>query len=396
MKFDNTQYAALWSKEGRQIQSLILEDPNRIRQYYTFWREKFLIDPQTTPSNPDGSASFISRMRKIEPGVMMDMRAPLGDGTPIEKGNEASYTGVIPDFIAKTYLETAAERDYREQLFEQVGQDNISLASYTVDFLQQAVNSANMTLSHMAAMLLSKGYIQYKQGEGVQGGIYKADIPTENFLNAGAYVWSDTEHFKFLDWCVAMVDKLNTTLGIDLRWQLEIPKDVWKNYIMKNEQVLTQVRYINNINGVVMPATSHVTEDMVMSAIRAWETGAMPEITIIEEKQKDITNGIVSGWASGIAVMRPIGMAGYVRHTTNLDSRLARFNNNLVSVVYTTAFNGLLTVENAVVPNGIRKEWHARAMMQAVPTLDEFLYHYIIKTTQASGNTSKVESTPLS
>lgn len=405
-KFDSTMYAALWSREGRQIQSLILEDPNRIRQFYTFWRQKFAIDPQVIQQAADGTATFISKMRQIEPGTLMDMRAPLGDGTPMEVGNAAEYTGVIPDFIAKTYLEKAQEREYREQLFEQVGEDNAALAAYTIDFLQTAVNSANMTLSHMSAQLLSKGYIQYKAGEGVKAGLYKADIPTENKLNGGAYVWSDTTNFKFLDWCVAMVDKLNTKLGADLRWQLEIPKDVWRNYVLKNAQVISQVRWVYNVNGTSLPETAHITEEMAMAGIRAWANGDMPEIVIVEEKQIDKANPnsetgsvVVNGWASGIVVMRPVGLAGYIRHTTNLDSRLSKYQNNLISTVYTTTLGGLLTIENSVVPNGIYKEWQARAMMQAIPSLDEFLYHYIIDTAQVNGTaagTVDITSTPLS
>lgn len=380
-KFDSTQYAALWSKEGRAIQSLILNDPNRIPQYYTFWREKFTVDPVTTPTAPDGSASYISRMRRLETGVLMDMRAPLADGTPMEKGNAAQYTGIIPDFIAKTYLETAMEREYKERLFEQVGEDNASLAGYVVDFLQSAVNSANMTLSHMSAQLLSTGKVNYKQGEGIQAGISKADIPAENFLNAGGVVWSDTTNFKFLDWGRDLVKRLNDKYGVDMAWQVEIPRDIWINYILKNAQVIDQIRFINNINGILLPSTAQMTEDMAMNAIRRWE--GMPTIVIVEEKQKDITNGLVSGWASNIVVVRPAGFAGVIRHTTNLDSMLSKYQNNLISAVYTTALGGLLTIENAVVPNGIYKEWHAKAMMQAIPSLDEFLYHYIIKTNVA-------------
>jgi hypothetical protein len=124
-----------------------------------------------------------------------------------------------------------------------------------------------------------------------------------------------------------------------------------------------------------------MTEDMAMNAIRKWN--GMPNIVIIEEKQKDITNGIVSGWAANTVVVRPAGFAGKVVHTTNLDARMSKYQNNLISAVYTTALGGLMTIENAVVPNGIYKEWHAKAMMQAIPVLDEFLYHYIIKTNVA-------------
>ena len=91
----------------------------------------------------------------------------------------------------------------------------------------------------------------------------------------------------------------------------------------------------------------------------------------------------MSGWAQNIVVVRPLGFAGLVLHTSNLDSRLAKYQNNLISAVYTPALGGLLTIENSVVPNGIYKEWHAKAMMQAVPALDEFLYHFIIKTNVA-------------
>ena len=382
MKFEQTQYAALWSREGRAIQTAILNDTTLIRPNFTFWREKFTIDPAITPTNPDGSATFQSRMRKLETGVLMDWRAPLGDGTPMEKGGEAVYTGVIPDLIAKTYHETAMEREQKEEMFAQMGEANIPLANYAMDFLQNAMNSANMTLSHMAAQLLSTGKIVYRQGEGIQGGIVKADIPAENFMTAGSVVWGDTTNFKFLDWGRNMVDTLNNKYGTDIRWILEIPKDIWLNVILKNEQVLEQVRFVNNINGILMPNTAQVTEDMVRRAISAWE--GMPEIVVVEEKQKDLTNGVVSGWKSGVAVIRPAGMAGLVRHTTNLDSKLfTKYSNNIISAVFTSALGGLVTIENAVVPNGNFKEWHAKAMMQAIPTLDEFLYHHIIDTTTA-------------
>ena len=380
-KFDSTMYAALWSKEGRAIQSLILNDPNRIPQYYTFWRSKFRVDPVTTPTAPDGSASFVIRQRQIETGVLMDMRSPLADGTPMERGNAAQYTGTIPDFIGKVYHETALEREYKEQLFEQVGEDNISLANYVIDFLQSNINSANMTLSHMSAQMLSTGIVNYKQGEGIQAGIVKANIPTENFLNAGGVVWSDTTNFKFLDWGRNLVMLLNNKYGVDMNWQLEIPKDIWTNYILKNAQVIDQIRFIYNVNGTLLPATAQMTDDMALNAISKWE--GMPAIVIVEEKQKDITNGVVSGWASNIAVVRPMGFAGLVMHTTNLDSMMSKYQNNLISAYYTPALGGLLAIENAVVPNGNYKEWHAKAMMQAVPALDEFLYHYIIKTNVA-------------
>ena len=48
----------------------------------TFWAQKFRIDPQITPTNAEGEAIFKSTMRQLESGVLMDMRAPLGDSIP--------------------------------------------------------------------------------------------------------------------------------------------------------------------------------------------------------------------------------------------------------------------------------------------------------------------------
>ena len=78
-KFENSVYSKIWdSSEGRQIVTSILNDPNLIRANHTFWREKFLVDPMITPTNAEGEAVFTSRLRQLESGVLMDMRAPLG------------------------------------------------------------------------------------------------------------------------------------------------------------------------------------------------------------------------------------------------------------------------------------------------------------------------------
>ena len=47
--------------------------------------------------------------------------------------------------------------------------------------------------------------------------------------------------------------------------------------------------------------------------------------------------------------------------------------------------SGLATVRNFVIVNGNFKEWQSDLVLAAVPSLDEFLYHYIIDTTTANG-----------
>ena len=381
MKFASSTYNKIWdSNEGRQIVTQILNDPDLIRANHTFWTQKFRIDPQITPTNAEGEAIFKSTMRQLESGVLMDMRAPLGDSVPEDKKGLAYYSGVIPEFISKGTVEKATERAYKEDLFEQFG-DAALIAAYATDVLQSKLDSANQTLSHMSAQLLSTGKIVYNQGVGIQGNVLKADVPTENFLKAGEKVWSDTSA-RLLDQIVKMVEDIREAKGLDLQFQLEITRKQFLEAFMKNEQVIEWVRYLNVINNTPLPERAVMTEDLVKNALARFE--GLPQIVIVEEKQKDTENGIVHGWKEGIAVLRPLGYAGFIRRTTIKDVELfTKYGNNVNSYSFASALNGLAQIANSVIVNGNFKEWHTHVIMAAVPSLDEFLYHYIIDTTTA-------------
>lgn len=381
MKFANSIYNKIWSSnEGRQIVNQILQDPDLIRANHTFWTTKFRIDPQITPTNQEGEAIFISRMRELQSGVMMDMRAPLGDSTPEDKKGLAYYTGAIPEFISKGTVEKATERYYKEKLFEQFG-DAALVAAYATDVLQSKLDSANQTLSHMSAQLLSTGKIIYRQGEGIQGNVLKAEIPAENFKKAGASIWTDPTA-RILDQMVKIETDIKEAKGLDLAFQWEITRQMFNDCFLNNEQVIEQVRYYNTINNTPLPERIVLTEDMIMPVLAKF-AGLSP-IVIVEEKQKDTTNGIVHGWKDGIAVLRPRGYAGYIRHTTVNDVELfGKYGNSVNTYSFASALNGLATVANSVIVNGNFKEWHTHLIMAAVPSLDEFLYHYIIDTKTA-------------
>ena len=382
MKFANSTYNKIWdSNEGRQIVTQILNDPDLIRANHTFWTQKFRIDPQITPTNAEGEAIFKSTMRQLESGVLMDMRAPLGDSVPEDKKGLAYYSGVIPEFISKGTVEKATERAYKEDLFAQFG-DAALIAAYATDVLQSKLDSANQTLSHMSAQLLSTGKIIYNQGVGIQGNVLKADVPTENFLKAGEKVWSDTSA-RILDQIVKMVEDIREARGLDLQFQLEITRKQFLEAFMKNEQVIEWVRYLNVINNTPLPERAVMTEDLVKNALARFE--GLPPIVIVEEKQKDTENGIVHGWKEGVAVLRPLGYAGFIRRTTIKDVELfTKYGNNVNSYSFASALNGLAQIANSVIVNGNFKEWHTHVIMAAVPSLDEFLYHYIIDTTTAN------------
>ena len=382
MKFEQSTYNKIWdSSEGRQIVTQILNTPELINANHTFWTEKFRVDPNITPTNQEGEAVFISRMRKLEGGVLMDMRAPLGDSIPEDVKGQEYYSGTIPEFISKGFVEKATERDYKEKLFEQFG-DATLVAQYATDVLQSRLDSANQTLSHMSAQLLSTGKIIYNAGVGIQGNVLKADVPQANFLKAGAKVWTDTTA-RLLDQIVKIVEGINDATGLNIQWQLEVTKDQFKNCFLKNEQVIEWVRYMNIINNQPLPERLVLSREMAMSALASFE--GLPPIVIIEEKQKDADSTIVHGWKAGVAVLRPAGIAGYMRRTTIKDTELfTKYGNSVNSYSFTPALNGLATVRNSVIVNGNFKEWHTDVVLAGVPSLDQFLYHYIIDTTTAN------------
>lgn len=381
MKFEQSTYNKIWdSTEGSQIVTQILNSPDLINANHMFWAEKFRVDPNITPTNQEGEAVFISRMREIESGVLMDMRAPLGDSVPEDKKGIAYYSGVIPEFISKGTVEKATERDYKEKLFEQFG-DVALVAAYATDVLQSKIDSANQTLSNMSAQLLSTAKIIYKSGVGIQGNVLKAEVPAANFLKAGAKVWTDTTA-RLLDQIVEIVEDIKDKTGI-ANWQLEVTKDQFKNCFLKNAQVIEWVRYMNIINNQPLPERLVLSRDMAMSALASFE--GLPPIVIIEEKQKDADSTIVHGWKAGVAVLRPTGIAGYMRRTTIKDTELfTKYGNSVNSYSFTPALNGLATVRNSVIVNGNFKEWHTDVVLAGVPSLDQFLYHYIIDTTTAN------------
>ena len=380
-KFEFSKYNKIWdSNEGRQIVEQILQNPDLIRANHTFWQTKFRIDPQITPTNQEGEAVFISKMRELESGFLMDMRAPLGDSVPEDKKGIKYYSGVIPEFISKGTVEKATERDYKNRLFEQFG-DATLLAQYAVDVLQPKIDSANQTLSYMSAQLLSTGKINYNQGVGLQGNVLKAEVPEENFIKAGEKVWSDPSA-RILDQIRKIYADFQDKHGNNVAMQLEIPRAMWLEYFLKNEQVIEWVRYTNAINNVALPETLALTEDMASAALAKFE--GLPQIVIVEEKQKDVYNGIVNGWKENVAVLRPVGYAGYIRHTTTEDVRLfSQYGNSVNTYSFASALNGLATVANSVIVNGNFKEWHTHLILPAVPSLDEFLYHVIIDTATA-------------
>lgn len=397
--FNDSTFMSFWKAEGRDVLMKILADPTMIKPRFMGWQMDFSIDPVTTVHDNNGNADVRAYMRQIENGVMSDMRAPLGDSLPMEAGNGQFYTAPIAHFTTKHFHETTPtmydKRKRFEELREAYSQADAEFIAAYAEKIQTFIDGANMTLTHMGEQLMTKGYLYFTQGSGIHAGIYKAEIPTENFLKACMYKMSGTSEVQttWADLDALMVDSLrrlvkmlNDHFGVEWDWQLDVPKAIWDNYIVKNKQVLELVRWSKNVNGVSLPSVVYVTDQMVNDML-AEQTG-LPKIVVHDTKQKDENNGVVSGWASGIVTMRPLGKAGLIRHTNPLDAEYfgEDMTNPAISDVYTPALYGLGYLENSVWPNGRMKEYRTRLIYSATPTLDEFLYHIIMNTASASDN----------
>jgi hypothetical protein len=384
-KFELSVYKGIW--EDKNVITQILQNPDLIRANHTFWREDFSVDPNITETNAEGEAVFTSRMRAIDTGVLMDMRAPLGDSIPEDvKGMEA-YQGTIQEFISKGYVETAEMRDYKRRLFDEIG-DATLVRRFAEDVLQPRIDSANQTLSYMAAQLISTGKIIYNVGVGMKGSILKAAIPAENFLKAGAEAWSSPTA-KLIDQMRKIEDDFRDKTGLAIPMQWKITREMFNQVFLQNPQVQDWIKTMylvetgqvgldtGNLTGLV------VNEDTFNKYIV--KVQGLSPIKIVDEKSKDYNGDTVYGWAKGIAVYCPAGKLGLVRRTTIADLRLFsnEYTNPNTTFTFGSALDGCAFVRNSIVPNGVLKEWHSDLVLAATPTLDEFLYHYIVDTTRA-------------
>jgi len=383
MKFENSDYNKIWkSNEGRKVLEMILSEEGFIKPNYTFYLEKFRIDPVLTPTNDKGEAIFTSTMRESATADLMDMRAPLGDTRVADKKGLAYYNGRIPDFAPAGFVEKATERYYKEKNFAQFG-DTALIAQYATNEIQRMTDSANMTMSYLAAKALSTGETIYDMGEGIHSAIYKSYIPTANFVKAGSKVWSDPT-CPILDEMARIEEEFKNKWGVEFSMQWEMTQEMFDAYFLKNNQVKEWVQYFRTINNTPLPSMGVLTRDLAKEAIVAHPHNISP-IVIIDEKQKDVNQGIVRGWKEGIAVLRPAGYAGYIRRASVLDEEIfSRFGNKVNSYNFTSALNGLGVWMNSVVVNGNFQEWHTDLFIKAIPTLDEFLYHVIVDTKTAN------------
>lgn len=374
--FNLSNYAKLWnSRDGRQALQIFVNDPVIVKRLPTFWKTQFDVDPVVIPRNSDGTAAFSATMRGQTLENMLDWRAPLGDAQVRDKKGIEHYEGTIPDFIARAYVEQAMEREARERLFQDYFGDDAQILAAYADEVGLMIREADSTMSNLAAQALSKGFVTYNYGSGITGNIYKAPIPAENILTAGAKAWADST-CKLLDQMEAIEQDFRDRTGFAGAMKWQITRAMFHNVVLKNAQV---IEYINNwrtINDKVVVNGWNVNAEMFNEAFAS--NDKISPIEIIEEKQYN--EGVaVSGWATGVAVLRPAGKAGRVKRADILDKKMAdKYGSSVIDRVFSNV--DIYTIMNTTLNNGNYKEWHTDLFVSAVPVLEEFMNHIIVDT----------------
>lgn len=380
--FNNSKYAGFWSsRDAANALRIFVNDPDIIAQKDAFWRRNFSIDPILSSRNPDGTALFSVVERRRTVANMADMRAPLAETSPRDITGVEAYQGSIPDFAAKGYVETAMEREAREKMFtEYFGNDAEILSAYA-DVVQAMYDEMNQTLSNLGAQVISKGSTSYNYGTGIKGNIYKAPIPVENFVKAGALAWTDP-NAKILDYMMGIEEDYRQRSGNEngaLKWQM--PIKFFRNVILKNAQVAAYINSWRTVNEKPVVAGMAITEAMFNEAFAGADI--ISPIEVVYEGQKDGAIGAVSGWKEGVVVLRPVGYAGVLKRAGILDVTMGKkYGSSVIDTVFTQL--DIFTLINSTLNNGRYKEWHTDLLVAAVPVLDEFLDHVIVDTTTAN------------
>ena len=388
-KFDitNSRYAKFFESKGNYnyLQKFV-DESDIFRTNYGWHLTQGRRATLPATRNADGTAIFIMKATKLTAAPLMHLRAPLGDAPVADKDGISAYTGTIPDFIADGFVETAAEREVRVKMYEQFGNDADIIAAWA-DTVQSKMDSVDATLTVMTAQLESTGKIDYTGlGQGEQMLIQNANIPEENFITAGASVWSDTT-CRLLDQMQQIEEDYRDKFGFSGPLVWKVPRDMFFNVILLNEQVKELISNFktNPLNFVAQTEGQTPTEAEFRNAIADYP--GISHIEIVTEKVRNnngITNEFVHGWDQNVAVLRPAGDAVEFQWTTNFDQELfQKYGSKAISKVFATTNNGLGTLVNTTLNNGLFREWHTDMMLTACPALINFPYHYIVDTTTA-------------
>ena len=379
--FEDSRYAKFFaSPEHNRFLQSFLDNSALFYTDYGWYKTQGRMSAEETPTQADGTAMFSVKARKLKAPYLMDLRAPLGDSNQAEPSKVHTYGASIPDFITKAMVETATERSYKVKMFEQFGNDADIVATY-VDNLQDKFNAVDATMTFMTAQLMSTTKIDYTGiGQGIQLPLHKADVPTSNFLKAGAKAWADVD-CKLLTQMRVLEEKVRHQMGDyagPMIWQMT--RNDFYDVFLKNKEVRAFVSDFRKLNYLASTQEIPIVASEWNKAVIDLEGISPIEIVVEQENNKTHTKEeVVKGWKDGTVVLRPAGDAVEFQHKAILDEQMIRdYGANAITSVFGRGNDGLSLVVNSTVDNGRFKEWHTDVMMSACPALIEFPNHYII------------------
>ncbi len=390
-RFDinNSDWAALFrSKDnGSELFQSLVDNTAILNIDYGWALSQGHIADAPTPTADDGSATFRMESYKLEAAPLMDLRAPLGDSHQMDANGMEEYAASIPDFIARGWTETAAQRIYKEKMFAQFGNSDKIIARWVQDVLLRGLNSAKSTLNQMGAQLATTGKVDYTGlGAGAYAKLQDARIPADNFKHAGAKIWTDTscniltQMRKIED---AYRDKRG---GYDGALVWKMTKKQYNDVFLQNKEVRDlyvtwcKANYIAYVEG--MP----ITNEQFLKSIADIQGISPIEIVVEKERNKTRTTDVmVQGWADKHVVLRPAGDMFEFKYADVMERSVygGGYGASTVDTTFASMLNGLVTAMNTTTDNGRMKEWHTDVMMSATPALISFTNHEIIDTSTA-------------
>lgn len=389
MKFsvENAAFTNLWGSDQSSSMLTIFINKfgylwNRPRYYKTAF-----TDGELVPTNEQGVASFTVKADTNVSPTVMDMRAPLGEGKPMEAGEEMEYSGSIKGFIAPTWKQTATARDYQDKLMAKYGTDAGILKDFATKDLAPRINAGYQTLDYMAMLVESTFKCHYRIGRGLKGNIYAVPQEYRQTAKAGAKVWTDANADIITSVMDIQSDKWKEW-GVEIPMQLKVTKKFFQNVIMKNPAIIDMIKtnWLTD-QGQLVAGTDYVsnwviTEDNFTKYVQNFVPD-FPKLTIVDSEML-IDGKTVDPWADGVAALAPIGYAGRVLRTDSLDEEIyTKYGNNACSFAFSRTADGLMLVMNSLLPNGSLTERQMKVVMDAVPVLTDFSRRVLIDTKTA-------------
>lgn len=384
---ENAAFTNLWgSDQSATILSITLNEFGFLWNKPRYFSTAF-TDGEYIPTNEKGVASFTVQAEIPVTSTVMDMRAPLGEGQPMEAGESMEYSGSIKGFIAPTWKQAAPARDYQEKLMAKYGSDAATLKGFATQELAPRINAGYQTLDYLAMKAESTLKARYDIGRGLTGNIYAVPTEFQQKVKAGPKVWTAADA-DILTSIMNIQEAKWKEWGVELPMQLKVTKKFFQNVIMKNAGVINTIKtnWLTDqgqlVAGVSNVSNWVVTEDNFNKYVAA-AIPDFPKLTIVDSEML-IDRQTVDPWANGVAVLCPLGYAGRILRTDSLDEEIyTKYGNKACSFAFSRTADNLMLVMNSLLPNGSLTERQMKVVMDAVPVVTDFQYRVLIDTTTA-------------